>query len=54
VIVPGLVLGSRTAGIPIALARTAWVLVGSAVAVVVSFLFALFKSLIHRTPQAVA
>ena len=54
VMVPGLVLGSRTAGIPIALARTAWVLVGSAVAVVVSFLFALFKSLIHRTPQAVA
>jgi len=54
VMTPGLLIGSRTAGTSIALIRTAWVLVGSAVAVVVSLGFALFKGLLHRTPQASA
>ena len=54
VMTPGLLIGSRTAGTSIALVRTAWVLVGSAVAVVVSLLFALFKGLLHRAPQASA
>lgn len=51
VMTPGLLIGSRTAGTPIALVRTAWVLIGSAVAVVVSLLFSFFKRLWRRAPE---
>ncbi len=54
VMMPGLLIGSRTAGTSIALTRTAWVLVGSAVAVLVSLLFAFVKGFWRRAPQAVA
>jgi uncharacterized membrane protein YccC len=54
VMMPGLLIGSRTAGTPVALTRAAWVLVGSAVAVVVSLVFAFFKGLRRGTPQAAA
>jgi uncharacterized membrane protein YccC len=54
VMMPGLLIGSRTAGTPVALTRTAWVLVGSAVAVVVSLLFSFFKGLRRGAPQAAA
>ena len=53
VMMPGLLIGSRTAGTPIALMRTVWVLVGSAVAVLVSLLFAFIKSLRRPVPPAV-
>jgi uncharacterized membrane protein YgaE (UPF0421/DUF939 family) len=52
VMMPGLLMGSRTAGISIALNRTVWVLVGSAVAVLVSLLFAFVKRCFRRTPHA--
>lgn len=53
VMMPGLLIGSRTAGTPIALMRTVWVLVGSAVAVLVSLLFAFIKSLRRPAVPAV-
>jgi len=43
VMMPSLLAGSRSVGTPIAIMRTVWVLVGSAVAVCVSLLFALIK-----------
>lgn len=52
VMTPGLLLSSRTTGTPIALMRTVWVLVGSAVAVVVALLFAFIKRL--RRPVSLA
>jgi uncharacterized membrane protein YgaE (UPF0421/DUF939 family) len=54
VMMPGLLIGSRTVGTAVALNRTAWVLVGSAVAVVVSLLFAFFKGLRRRAPEVAA
>jgi hypothetical protein len=54
VMMPGLLIGSRTVGTAVALNRTAWVLVGSAVAVVVSLLFAFFKGLRRRAREVAA
>jgi uncharacterized membrane protein YgaE (UPF0421/DUF939 family) len=54
VMMPSLILGSRTAGTPIAVMRTIWVLVGSAVAVGVSVLFATAKGFRRQVPSKAA
>jgi uncharacterized membrane protein YccC len=43
VMMPGLLMESRTAGIPVAISRTVWVLAGSAIAVGVSYFFVLVR-----------
>jgi hypothetical protein len=53
VMMPGILQGSRVAGTPIAITRTVEVLLGSAVAVIVSWLFFVAARTWRRTvPQA--